>query len=183
MLELTNLLYNEIITLAKNKIIPYRIYSIIYDPRFTPIWIINDIKSNKEKQIDYDKYDSDSCYYYIMEELSDFVNNINLSLYICDSIDLDDENTIYGDYLFYIGFINDNIPFLYMESSHMFEYPPRLILYGSKFQIEINSDKIGIDVYKTVPSIRNQFFINDEKERILSIKDMLFHSDRPRINI
>ena len=182
MLPLTNLFYEEIIHLSDNKLIPCRLMSIIYDQRWTPQWIINDIKNNLyNKSID--EYIGDSCYYYIIEELDSFVNNSNESIYICDSCDLGDENTVYGDYLFHIGKINKSTPFLYMESSHMYAYPSRLILYGERYQIEVSEDKVAIDVYDVNPLIRNKYMISNKKERILSVMDILQHSDRPRIDI
>lgn len=183
MYPLTSLFYEIILEFIKSlRSIPGEIYAIIYDPRFTPECLIDDIRSNDSDNINYEDYINDeSCYYFIMEELESIACNSDLMTYVCDSIDINDDNSIYGDYLFHIGMLTPEVPFLYLESSHMYAYPPRLILYGPEFQIEIRGDRIGIEVYEVVPTIRNKFFIKDEKEKINAIKDFLLHSDRPSL--
>lgn len=181
-LKLTEELYNEIVSIAWKYMLPCKIVSIFYDRRWSPEWIIDDVKNNPDNK-SLDQYKCDSCYYYIMEEMEYHVNTDINSIHICDSFDLGDDDAISGDYLFHIGKLNNEVPYLFMESSHMYSYPNRLILYGPLYQIEINEDRVAINVYKTIKQVRNNFMISDEKEKVLAVMDLLKHSDRPRINI
>lgn len=180
MYPLTNLFYKISLELIKQlRSIPGKIYAIIYDPRFTPDCVINDVKNNIKHQ-NLDEYYSDSCYFFIMQEFENVVNNIDLSTYVCDSSDLSDREDMedrYGDYLFYTGMINEEVPYLYMASSHLYAYPSKLILYGPEFQIEVSEDRIAIDVYEVNVNIRNVFFISNEDDKMLSIRDFLSRSD------
>jgi hypothetical protein len=136
-------LYDEIVhAIDFNKItdFPYKCDHFIYDKRFTPDFIVDDIfRYRSVFTSDTSGRYADGCFYNVFEELQRLVQNNDERLtYICDSKDLLD-HTKYGDYCYYRGEIDRYTPFIFMDSSHLYSYPCRLYIFG-EYTVEINED-------------------------------------------
>lgn len=123
----------------------------------------------------------DAFYRKLMIEIEIMSRNKNLMTFTADSDDLNDPIEC-GDFDYYYGFINDECPILYYQSSHPYVFPNGIILYSPTYQIEVYSYKKEIDIYESVSSSRDLFFIKDQHGKISSIKNMLMNSDRPRLD-
>lgn len=162
--------YETIIKLASEILVfPATIESIVYDPRFNMPCVIDELTGEPDR------------YYYIpigdMETMVEFGS----LQYICDSSDITEQFEC-GDYNYYCGFLNDECPILYQQPSHSWVFPSRVIFYTPHFQIEMSTDHLTIHVYETVQKIRNMFLIQPMKAKLEVIKEMLFNSDRPRLD-
>lgn len=173
---------SDIISAAdKIKIFPATIDQFMYDPKYNDSYVIDILKETEETKND-PLEEIDSFYRVPIRILCNRAMYVNALAYIGDSDDVGDEFES-GDFNYYMGFINSECPFLYHESSHMFAFPSRVVIYSPKYQIEVSSYKKEIDVYETVSSTRRLFFIKDPKERLVAVKQMLRNSDRPRLDI
>lgn len=163
--KLMNEFYTEILSMSDSiHSFPASIDRFLYDPRF-----------NDEAEFD---DDIEMLYRPIFESI-DGICKYGWNTYpVCDSSDID-EDIECGDYDYIIGKINDECPFMYHRPSHPFEFPSRVILYGFRYQIEVDSSKHHIEIYETVQSVRNLFYLEIFDEKIYAIKNMLINSDRP----
>lgn len=174
--------YSDIISIAdKIKVFPATIDQLMYDPRYNDPYVI-DILKETEVSKDDPLEEIDSFYRVPIRILCNSAMYVNALTYIGDSDEVGDQFES-GDFNYYMGFINNECPFMYHESSHMFAFPSRIVIYSPKYQIEVSSYKKEIDVYESVPSTRRLFFIKNPEERFAAVKLMLRNSDRPRLDI
>lgn len=170
----------DIISIAnKVNFFPTNIDQLMYDPRYNDEYVIELLKKTSSDKHDYID-DIDSYYRIPLGILSNKTTCVNKLTYVGDSEDFKDDLEC-GDFNYYTGFINSECPFIFHESSHIFAWPNRLVIYSPNYQIEVSSYKKDIEVYETVKNIRNIFFINDISDRIKSIKELLKSTDRPRL--
>jgi hypothetical protein len=127
-------IYNEITDFVnKNNItdFPYHHKGIIAGTKYTPYFIIESIRKYKKifRNDDSGRY-ADGCFYNIFEELQSIIQSGDDELmYLCDSKDLLD-HPLYGDYSYYMGKLDNGVPFVFIDSSHLYSYPCRLYIYG-----------------------------------------------------
>lgn len=178
MLSLTQKFYQAIVTeSSKFWMLPTNIKNILYDPRFTKEAIIALCRKGRDDLY----FDTDHYYRKVFNEIQYSLRSDESIVYICDSSDINEDEYSYGDYSYYAGLLTENVPFLYQAPSHDGIFPDRVVFYGPQYIIEVRSDKTYIDVYEAVQDTRNRFLIDDVDERILSIKDLLRNSNRPRL--
>lgn len=101
--------------------------------------------------------------------------------YICESLDFD-EDPHRGEYYYISSFITYDVPFLFMNPSHDWVYPRRVIFYDPKVTMEISASTPNITTYRTLDRVRKLFFIKDADERVKALKDFLKNTDRPRLD-
>ena len=162
-------LYIDIVEyIYKNKIsdFPLEINHIFYDPKYSSV---EDIEISKDDENLF--MDADFYYKGIFSDVDEYLNQM---MYICDSDDLNEEDDV-GDYNYYSGIINPEVPFLYEMSTHPCHYPNRIIIFGSSYQIEISSDIQSIIIHDLV--VRNrEAFLSSEKEKMFN---WLSETNRP----
>ena len=174
MMDIVYSLYIDIVRYVyENNIFefPVEINHIFYDPKYSSV---EDIELSKDEENIF--MDADFYYKSIFSELDKYLNQM---IYICDSDDLEEDESDVGDYTYYSGIINPEVPFLYEVSSHPCHYPNRLIIFGSSYQIEISADIQSIIIYD-IPVRNRNAFLSNEKEKMFN---WLRETDRPRIGV
>lgn len=148
---------------------PLEINHIFYDPKYSSA---EDIEiSNDDENLFMD------ANFYYKGIFSELEKNMNILTCICNSDDLGEDENEVGDYFYYSGIINPEVPFIYEMSTHPYHYPNRLIIFGSSYQIEISSDIQSIFVYEI--TMHNRYtFLSCIKDKMLR---WLKETDRPRI--
>lgn len=157
-------------------IIPNGMRHIIYDPRFTRVSTIADVQD--------EFFEGDFCidaYGLVFEELDEATSYYGHQMYVCNSDDLNDDEASQGYNYFYMGFVDNESPFILIAPCTFMNcgLPSILKIYGPQYQFEISDNSIMINVYETVHNIRNALLTKDENERREKIIDILMHSDRP----
>lgn len=171
---------NMIQAAADIPVLPGYTGALIYDPLFEMDWVIDEVKEN---QIDLDSKPSTEApntYYRAIFKRLHALISLGAMEYVCNSDDVDDPIE-YLDYDYYWKFINPECPILFHQASHPIAIPSRVIFYHPHFQIEICDDQRNIYVCETNQNVRSLFYIEKKKDRIKAIKEMLFNSDRPRL--
>lgn len=180
-LSILNEFVNELILRADSiRTLPAVIDGLIYDPRFNVSWVIDcsDISRSEDEDLLMESNWSYSIPIGCVVRLAD---NSDVLTYVCDSDEIGETDKEVGDFNYSFGFINDECPILFHQSSHQWAFPNRVIFYTPKYQFEVCSCQREILVYETVHKVRSQFFIKNKRDRIAAIKDMLLHSDRPSL--
>jgi len=163
------------------KVYPTSTDVFMYDKRFSPDWLVDYLK---QLEIDDRIYqDGGYCFEYIFNEFEEAItrlksNHFDSIWHVCNSNDIN-ESYPGGDYDYYAGIVIEKFPFIYDESSHEFEYPSRLTIYGQDITIEMRRDSTFVDLYETVHRVRDLFFIKNKKNKIEAIKKFLKNTDRP----
>lgn len=171
--------YRQLNMITKNIFIyPCEFSGILYDERFTDSNYIQYIKLSlsKSNHIDF-KLDGGKCFRLLFDKLYRDCNT-DISTYICDSQDINEDETIYGDFSYYVinyHIDSDIIPVLFMKSSHYLVYPDRCIIYGNNAQFEVSTYNPFVDIYKVVISARDIIL----SKKICDIKNYLTTFDRP----
>lgn len=173
MLKLTNELFKKIEQFAlEKKIILENIDDFLYDPKFTPEWLIEHLK-NMENDDEIWK-DGGVCYQFIFDELQ---NNSTEMISICSSEDIseDPHNGIY-DYLH--GVLPSGDHFIFHQPPSRFEIPSVLTIFGLFFTIFMRDDERHIEIFRTVEKDRRIFFHEGYLNRISAIKHYLQNTDK-----
>ena len=92
--------------------------------------------------------------FYYLEQISQTM------MYISDSQELMEDETV-GDYIYYCGFINPEVPYMFSSSTHPSHVPNRITIFGTVYQIEISADSPMIEVYEIPIRNRAVFLIYD----------------------
>lgn len=157
--------YSEIINILDNiHFFPIEINNFLFDKRFD------------------DGPSSGRRYYVLFNEIKKKCKYSGETYHVCDSNDID-EDIVFGDYDYLIGYLNDTCPFLFQLPAYPFGMPERLILYDPKYQIEIDSSKPNIEVCEVNKSARDLFYLKPFDEKIKAIKNMLKNTDRPLLEL
>lgn len=104
---------------------------------------------------------------------SSLLRILNSFTYICNSDDINEDTTKYGDYSYYFKKMTDEMSCLFMMSSHPQHFPNRIIFYDLKMGIEVSQGimLIGLThmddvLYEPILTLNN-------------VKDYLQSYDRP----
>lgn len=152
--------------------------AFIYDPKFTPDWLIEHLKEQKLQGNDDEMWrDGGHCYQFILDEIEASYHHGDDFWEICTSEDIG-EHYLAGEYNYYSGFINRELPFLWHQSADGIQFPSWLTIYGPQITIEIRNDKKAIDIFETVPRVRAMFLDSNEKTHKEAIKEYLANTDR-----
>jgi len=163
----------------KIKKYPVTIDRLIYDKRFTPGWLIEHLENSEDD--DGMWMDGGHCFEYMFEEVELSRFNLDYVCYICNSIDIK-EDYPGGDYAYYTGSVIHGIPFIHHQSSHRLEYPDMLSIYGPDISLIVRADSIFVEIFETVPRVRDMFFIKNQTEKIGAIRHFLENTDRTVFN-
>lgn len=180
-MDLVNELYAELLQSITIEVLhDGLIRSLFYDPRFTPDWYIKYVnkKAIADEIIDF-QADGGHCFRIFFNKLHHVVST-KVSTFICDSQDINEDESIYGDYSYYDLYYRDissGLPILFMQSSHNLVYPDRCIIYGLHHQFEISADDPRICVYDTVFNAREIL----KRKDVPAIREYLKSFDRPMI--
>lgn len=180
-LSILNEFVNELISRASRlNILPGTIVDLLYDPRFNQQFVIDSLDIYNDEEDDL-MMESNWSYSIPIGCAVRIAYNSDILTYVCDSDDVNELDKEVGDFNYSFGFINEECPILFHQASHPFACPSRIIFYTPLYQFEVSSCKREIYVYETVQKVRQLFFIEDMRERISAIEDMLRNSDRPSI--
>jgi hypothetical protein len=170
-------LTTELVDLILSKIpgrgpCPIKTSDFIYDPKFTPDWLIEYISENDDQMW----LDGAHCFEHIFNEIDKLAEDENL-LQVCASEEIGEEYPS-GYYTYYTGKLSNGVDFLYHQSPSHIEYASRLDLYGEYYTLLVRGDSIYVRIYESLKSTLKLFTIIDERERIEAIKTFLKRSKR-----
>lgn len=161
--------------------LPHKTGHFIYNENYTSSWLADYLR------LDHDFTDAlwkeeNHCYNFIMDELDNVrISSENMGtndlVQICTSDDLNEDHLL-GEYTYYYGIVANTIPFLYCDAIHTSDFPCIISTYGRDIQIDIRTNDINIYIYNTPLTIREMFFIENEIERKMELKNFLLHTDR-----
>jgi len=161
-----------------NKSLPLKTDKLIYDTRYTPIILVDYIKENGFG--DGMWRDGMSCYQFIFEEVISYQDKISCwSNLICSSEDID-EKYPQGNYCYYLGYITNNIPFIYHDCiDGFYHHPTRLNIFTPEYEIFIGVDNVKIKILPV--GNRDMFFRSTFDQSLKDTKEYLRHTDRPLV--
>ena len=172
-LELINLIYDYINDTGKEP--PLRVNKFILDNRFTGDYLIDYIKENGLG--DGMWVDGMSCYQIIFEEIIQYQDTTKYVNMICESEDIGEEYP-YGIYSYYLGYITDEIPFIYHDPYEAFyNFPSRLNIFTSDYEIFIAVNDVNIKVLPI--GNRDIFFHSSFDQCLQETKEYLKRTERP----
>lgn len=164
-------------TLASiQKSLPAKITSIIYDPRFTPDRVIDEVRREDVPPIDIPGF-----YQHVFADLDDTVARFDCLELITSSSELD-ENLEVGDFDYYAGQVTRDVAVLYMKSTHPWALPSRAILYGPTVQFDFSNYQVAVEAVPVNNRIRQKIMITNPAIRKIEVKDWLRMTDRPLMN-
>lgn len=162
-----------------NKQLPLKFDRLIYDTRYTPTILVDYIKENGLGDCMWK--DGMSCYQIIFEEIIDYQDKISCwSNLICSSEDIN-ERYPQGNYCYYLGYVANEIPFIYHDCIDGFYFhPTRLSMFTPDYEIFISVDNVKIKVLPV--GNRDMFFHKNFDDSLLEVKNYLKNTDRPIIS-
>lgn len=199
---ITDIFYDNIRDII-NSGCPTETIDTVYNPEYTPKWLIDVLDSPNEddEQIMMDN-GGGNCFEFVFDELESIMieddGHNDFMEYICASEDIgetDKDSDYWGCYNYLLGYVEvraDNVhtyisctsdrvpqatPFIF-HFPHERELPHRLQIYGRLVTQEIRSDSIVVTTYPTVDRIREMFDVQNIKRRLELIKDFLKNTDR-----
>lgn len=173
-MQLVREFYEEVLRKLVNSPAPVVIRSIIYDPRFTAKWVIENLDN-----FDFD--DSLPEYYQMLfSEFDDNADSEDVLTFACTSDDVHDpvEN---GEYIYYTGVVSPGIGVLFMQATHGWILPSYLMICGPNIQIEVSNCKMDVMVYPVNTVLRDILLTSNDGIREEKIIEFLRNSDRPRL--
>ena len=181
--ELTMALYHALERLAPRcPYYPYEETSLLLDPRFTPSPLYpNENRANTKEDLEQIiDLDGGHAYEFVFHELEELSSLFNVPGMVCTSDDIEEDPT-HGEFMYSAGMINAEVGLLFMESTHPWALPSRLILCDQKWQYEVSTDRLPITICPVNTGMLGLLMSSDRKRLTDGITTMLRRSNRPII--
>jgi hypothetical protein len=152
-----------------------------YDPEFTPRWLIDYLNAPNDDDGELLTENGGHCFDEIFSEL---INSSSMGKQLCyitnshEIMETEKDDDYWGDFNYYAGWLLDNTPYLLHSPEFETTLPHRLQIFDKHVTIEIRTHSPLTEIYETVPSVRNLFFILDKELKVKKLHNWLLNTDR-----